>query len=73
MSAADFALPAELEAMLQIVCREQNVPERRHDELRALLLEPRAQWPACCNGSCEPCVLEQTSLASEVLARCGKR
>lgn len=73
MSAADFALPPELEALLQTVCREQSVPERRHDEVRALLLAPRTQWPACCGGSCTPCVLEQTSLVSEVLARCGKR
>jgi hypothetical protein len=73
MSAADFALPAELEALLQAVCREQGVPLRRHDELRALLLEPRAQWPACCGGSCQPCVLDQTSLASEILARYGKK
>jgi hypothetical protein len=62
-------LPGELEAVLQQVCAERSVPARRLDELRALLSEPEADWPACCRGDCNPCVLELTGIAREVLAR----
>jgi hypothetical protein len=64
-----FELAAELEQLLQDVCNEQGVPERRHDELRMLLQQPSSEWPACCRGSCEPCVDEQTAIAREVLRR----
>jgi hypothetical protein len=68
MSATDYNLPAELEALLQQICREQNIPERQHDELRSLITSPQSSWPACCGGSCSPCVEDPKSIAREVLA-----
>lgn len=72
MSARDFALPADLESLLQQVCAEREVPVRRHDELRSLLLTPRQRWPACCLGQCKPCIDDQTRIAGEVLSRCER-
>jgi hypothetical protein len=72
MSAADYKLPADLEALLQEVCREQNVPPRQHDELRSLITTPQSTWPACCGGSCQPCVEDPKSIAREILARWAK-
>jgi len=73
VSARDFALPPELEALLQEVCAEHGIPRRRHDELRQYLMRPTESWPACCRGSCSPCVDEQASVAREVLARYRER
>ena len=69
MSAEDFDLPPELEALLQEVCAEQNVPRRRQDELRLMLQQPESSWPRCCGGGCVPCVEDQTAIAREILAR----
>jgi hypothetical protein len=73
MGILDFDLPAELEALLQQVCRERGVPARYIDELRLLLQEPPERWPACCKGNCVPCVDDQTRIAREVLARWAPR
>jgi hypothetical protein len=69
MGARDFELPAELEAVVREVCDEQDLPERRRDEIRSLVEGPVADWPACCGGSCEPCVETSKQLAREVLSR----
>jgi hypothetical protein len=69
MAARDFSLPDQLEACLVEVCRERAVPERRHDELRMLLLMPESRWPSCCGARCEPCVSDQIALAREAYAR----
>jgi len=73
MSADDYDVPADLEALLQEVCREQGVPPRQHDELRSLVTTPQSSWPACCGGSCSPCVEDPKSIAREILARWSKR
>jgi hypothetical protein len=69
MSAADYNLPAELEALLQQICLEQNIPARQHDELRSLITSAPSTWPACCGGSCTPCVEDPKAVAREILAR----
>jgi hypothetical protein len=69
MSAADYNLPDELEALLQLICLEQNIPARQHDELRSLITSPPSTWPACCGGSCTPCVEDPKAVAREILAR----
>jgi hypothetical protein len=68
MSATDYSLEPELEAFLQQICREQNIPVRQHDELRSLLTVPQSIWPACCGGSCNPCVEDPKATAREILA-----
>ena len=72
MSARDFDLPAELEALLQKVCSERGIPSRLHDELRLLLAQPPETWPTCCKASCAPCVDDQARIAREVLSRWGR-
>jgi hypothetical protein len=69
MSADDFDLPPRLERCLQQVCSERSVPKRRHDELRALLLQAEESWPACCRGKCEPCIDDQADIAREIRER----
>jgi hypothetical protein len=67
VSAEDYALPAEIEALLPEVCDVHGVPAREHDLIRQLLSTPEAQWPACCRGSCSPCVDEHKAVARKVL------
>jgi hypothetical protein len=43
------------------------VPAREHDLVRQLLSTPEAQWPACCRGSCSPCVDEHKAVARTIL------
>lgn len=69
MSAADYGLAPELEALLQQICSEQTIPARQHDELRSLITTPQSSWPACCGGSCNPCVEDPKATAREILAR----
>jgi hypothetical protein len=69
MAAHHFDLPAELEALLQQVCAEENVPARRQDELRELVSTSPSSWPVCCGASCQPCVEDSKALAREILAR----
>ena len=69
MAARDFDLPPPLEALVVAVCRARGVPEREHDAIRALVSSPEGQWPACCLGSCSPCVDDQKAYAREVMAR----
>ena len=69
MSAQDFDLPPQLEALLQAVCAEEGVPARRHDDIRSLVESPSSTWPACCGANCQPCVEDSKSIAREILAR----
>jgi hypothetical protein len=69
MSAADFDLPPDLEALLQQVCHEHGIPARQHDGLRSLLQSPPESWPICCRAECTPCVDEEARVAREILAR----
>lgn len=73
MSASDFALPAELEALVIEACRREGVRSGREDEIRALVSSPVERWPACCGAACRPCVEDQKSLAREILARWRSR
>ena len=73
MSAADYNLPPDLEALLQQICREQHIPPRQHDELRSLITTPQSTWPACCGGSCNPCVEDPKITAREILAAWAAR
>jgi hypothetical protein len=69
LSTKDFGLPAALEALVQQVCKEQGLPRRRLDEIRQLVESEPSNWPACCKGSCEPCVDECKTAALIVLDR----
>jgi hypothetical protein len=69
VSSSDFALPPELEALVQQVCAEENLPARRHDEIRELVSTPPSTWPACCGANCQPCVEDSKSVARAILAR----
>jgi hypothetical protein len=73
MSAGHFSLPPALEVLLDEACERRRIPDRRRDEIRALLLQPSHAWPSCCRGSCDPCVDEQTQVAREILAHWSLR
>jgi hypothetical protein len=73
LTADDYALPAELEALLPEVCDRHGVPAREHDLIRQLLSTAEAQWPACCRGDCSPCVDEHKAVARTILVTAASR
>jgi hypothetical protein len=72
VSATDFNLAVELEALLQLVCKERGIAPREHDGLRALLQSAPEQWPTCCRAHCHPCVDDQVLVVREILTRFAK-
>lgn len=68
MGARDFDLPEPLEALLLAECEARGVAVRAHDEIRMLVGSPEESWPACCRGSCQPCVDEHKQVARAILA-----
>jgi hypothetical protein len=42
------------------------------DCVRPLLRSPRAQWPGCCGGGCEPCAASLVAVADETLRLLGR-
>lgn len=73
MSASDFGLSAELDALIVEVCRREGVRSGREDEIRALVSSPPERWPTCCGAACRPCVEDQKSVAREILSRWRSR
>ena len=58
----------EVETALVQASRELGLQDYYRDMVRPLLSMPRAQWPSCCGGGCEPCAQTLVAVAERVLA-----
>ncbi len=58
--------PTELDVALAQASEEQQLQSWYRDCVRPLLNMPRAQWPGCCGGGCEPCHQTLTAVATRV-------
>ena len=58
----------ELDTALVQASEELGLQDYYHDMVRPLLRMPRAQWPGCCGGGCEPCAQMLVAVAERVLS-----
>jgi hypothetical protein len=56
----------ELDEALVQASDEVGLPDYYRDMVRPLLRMPRAQWPSCCGGGCEPCAQTLVAVAERV-------
>jgi hypothetical protein len=57
---------AELERALVTASEELGLKEYYRDNVRPILGTPRAAWPRCCGGDCEPCAQTLGAVAGRV-------
>jgi hypothetical protein len=58
----------ELDEALVQASQEIGLQDYYRDMVRPLLRMPRAQWPSCCGGGCEPCAQTLVAVAERVHA-----
>jgi hypothetical protein len=58
----------ELDEALVQASQEIGLQDYYRDMVRPLLRMPRAQWPSCCGGGCEPCAQTLVAVAERVRA-----
>jgi hypothetical protein len=56
----------ELEHALTAASEEFGLKEYYRDNVRPILGTPRAAWPRCCGGDCEPCAQMLGAVAARV-------
>lgn len=59
------------EAVAQ-ACREAHLDGSLEGCVHAYLEEPPDEWPSCCSGSCDPCVLTLGSAARRAMGLLAK-
>jgi hypothetical protein len=70
-----MALPRtpEIEAALAEASEAFGLADYYRDCVRPILGTPRARWPRCCGGGCEPCAETLNAVARRVHELLGMR
>lgn len=63
---------ASRDAAITRAMRELAVDEAYRPEVNELMEIPRARWPACCGGLCDPCVLTLAGVVSRARQLVGE-
>jgi hypothetical protein len=60
--------PDRVDAAIEQACRECQLDLTYASSIYAYLEEDEDCWPACCGSSCEPCVLQLSTVARRALS-----